>query len=376
MERGMDWRGRVGPLTEKRACQILLVGNRDPARVGRLVRRAGSAVAALEGDWLPPGGTMDEVLRALDCELKLVDALGLELLSPEDKGWPAALASAYQPPLLLYVRGRLPDWSSHPGLALVGSRYGAAYGERVAARLAAYWTDLGGAVVSGGALGVDTAAHQAAVARGGQTVAVLATGVDRPHPRTNRTLFAQMCERGALCSELPTRSRPLPRNFPWRNRLIAGLSFAVVVAQAAAKSGALHTATFALKCGRKLFTVPTSLDDEACAGSLDLLVQGVPALARTEQLANLFASATGESPQCLEPVAVPDRLVVTLAEVETSARKVLLALEKGGLHVDDLLRATNMGQASLSLALLDLELKNWVVKEAGNRYSCTVRLER
>ncbi len=375
MARQSRWGERFGPVDERRARQILLAAVRDPATMGRLVAQHGSALAALavDSDW-----DEDAVARKVEEELRTLARLGVQLLVPGDDGWPHQLAGACSPPQLLYVRGRLPDWRASPGLGLVGSRRHAAYGERVAARLAAVWVRLGGCVVSGGALGVDSAAHQSSLDAGGSTVAVLATGVDRPHPAQNRSLFERMVERGALVSELPLGTSPIPRNFPWRNRTIAGLCHAVVVAQAAAKSGALYTATFALKSGRKLFTVPASVEDEGCAGSLDLLVKGVAALVRPEQLAELY-SQVAETPTpaaYAAAVAVSPRLMVRLSGLPQSLRQVLEMLDNRVLHIDELADSLNMSPATLSLALLDLELKDWIVKQAGNRYACNVCIER
>jgi len=344
--------------------------------MGRLVARYGTAPAALAAPEL--SWNEDDVARRVERELTRLDELRVKLLIPGDHGWPDQLEGACSPPILLYVRGDLPDWGTSPGLGIVGSRYHAAYGERVAARAAAAWASMGGSMVSGGALGVDTSAHRSALHSNGPTVAVLATGVDRPHPAQNRELFAKIVEQGALVSELPLGTRPLPRNFPWRNRIIAGLSCAVVVAQAAAKSGALHTASFALKYGRKLFTVPASVEEEACSGSLDLLVQGVTALVRPEQLAELFSQAAKTSVEAAAAAAVAGsaRPMVQLSTVPGTLRQVLEALHRGVLHIDELGADLNMSQAALSLALLDMELKDWIVKQAGNRYACNVRIVR
>ena len=375
MARQPRWGERFGPLDECRARQILLVAVVDPAAMGRLVEDHGSALSALSTDL---GWDEDVVARKVDRELGAMSRLGARLLIPGSDGWPGQLDGACSPPRLLYVRGQLPNWRRSPGLGIVGSRYHAAYGERVAERLAAVWARLGGSVVSGGALGVDTAAHQSTADAGGSTVAVLATGVDRPHPAQNRSLFERMVERGALVSELPLGTRPIPRNFPWRNRIIAGLCAAVVVAQAAAKSGALYTATFALKYGRKLFTVPASVEDEACAGSLDLLVRGSAAMVRPEQLAELF-SQVAETPGSVPyaaAVAALRRPVVRLSDLPQTLRQVLKMLDNRVLHIDELADSLNMSPATLSLALLDLELKEWIVKQAGNRYASDVRIER
>jgi DNA processing protein len=376
MTRQSRWDQRFGPLDERRARQIILIGVLDPATMGRLVDLHKGALVALSTESF--SWDEDDVARRVERELAELPRLGVSLLMPGDEGWPGRLDGACSPPKLLYVRGRLPDWRESPGLGIVGSRRQAAYGERVAARFGAAWTRMGGSVVSGGALGVDTAAHLSAVDSGGVTVAVLANGVDRPYPAGNRKLFARIVAQGALVSELPLGTGPIPRNFPWRNRIIAGLSHAVVVAQAAAKSGALHTASFALKYGRKLFTVPASVEEEACLGSLNLLVQGASALVRPEQLAELYSQVADTSVSAATAAAVADSLrpVVRLSGLPGLQRQVLEVLSSGILHIDELAADLNMKQAALSLALLDLELKDLIVKQAGNRYACNARIER
>ncbi len=325
-------------------------------------------------DWLR---NPELAVRRVEEELRLQEEHGVKLLVPGAPGWPAALDGCVQPPVLLYVRGVVEVLHQPTLLALVGSRHGVGYGVRVATSLASAWARMGGGVVSGGAIGVDTAAHEGCLAGGGATVAVMGTGLGELHPRRNLPLFCAISETGAVASELPMRSRALPFNFPQRNRLIAALARAVVVVQARRDSGALHTARFALKTGRLLFTVPAPVDEESCLGGLDLLVQGVPAMTGTEQLQGLFAQMTGRSPSspCL-PLEKRGPRTVRLSDVPAEERGLLERLSQETCHIDDLGAATGLEGRELALLLLSLEMRGWVEKAPGNRYISLVRLER
>jgi DNA processing protein len=320
---------------------------------------------------------LDKVVPRVEEDFVLQEKLGTRMLLPGGPDWPRLLDTCVNPPVLLHVLGN-PEVLRRPApLALVGSRQAVQYGSRVAASFASAWARMGGVVVSGGAIGVDTAAHEGCLAAGGSTVAIMGTGLAELHPRRNQALFSAISETGAIASELPMRSRAMPFNFPLRNRLIAALSKAVVVVQARRDSGALHTAHFALKSGRLLFTVPAPVDEESCLGGLDLLVQGVPAMVGTAQLQGLFAQMTGSpsaSPRL--PLEPGRRIVVRLSDLAPAERNVLELVVQGTCHVDDLLAAGGMEGRELSLALLSLEMRGWVEKAPGNRYISSVRLER
>jgi DNA processing protein len=369
----------LGVLDERSARVALLRLTGSPARLAALVRHQGSALRALEPDRESPTdfALTAQDLRRIALEFRRMEATGTRAVIPGDDEWPLSLESAVRPPAVIFVRGTLPRTGDGPGLAIVGSRRDADYGCRVAAMLAQGWASLGGWVVSGGALGVDAAAHRGCLEAGGKTVAVLGTGLDQLYPPANGPLFASILENGAVLSELPMRAPARPSNFPQRNRIIAGLARAIVVAQARRKSGALYTATFALKCGRLLFTVPAPVDDEACAGGVDLLIQGIPAMAGTEQLSKLYFDLTGHSGARISRLPMPARQMPSVARAAVGKTEGLILEMLAGreVHVDDLAAGLNMGQGPLSLVLLSMELKDWVVKKAGNHYRSKIRLE-
>ena len=208
--------------------------------------------------------TLAEKLAGLECR-------GLRVLTRADAGFPDSLRAIYDPPAALYCRGDFEDGA--PSIALVGSRRATPSGKIVAAEMAAELAAAGVTVVSGLARGIDGAAHRGAL-RTGKTWAVLGNGLDQIYPPEHRKLAEDIVRDGAVLSEYPPGTPPKPLHFPARNRLISGLSQAVVIVEAAARSGALITADFALEHGREVFAVPGPVRSRASVGCHRLLQQG------------------------------------------------------------------------------------------------------
>lgn len=204
---------------------------------------------------------------------------GIGLLTYADSAYPRRLRSIEDPPVLLYFKGRLPDWNAQPTIGVVGTRKASAYGLQTAHMLAAQIAACGGLVVSGMAAGVDTMSMEGALDAGKMTVGVLGGGVDVIYPSSNRNLYRRTEANGCLLSEYPPGSRPFPYHFLRRNRIISGLSDGVLVVEAPEKSGALNTALHAFSQGRDMFVVPGNLGVDTCLGSNALLQEGAyPAL--------------------------------------------------------------------------------------------------
>lgn len=191
-----------------------------------------------------------------------------------ENGYPARLRNIPDPPLVLYIRGRLPDMDDVPVIGVVGTRKASAYGMDTARRMGAQIAQCGGLVVSGGAWGIDSAAMEGALEASSSVVGVLGCGADVVYPRNNGRLFARVTQAGCLISEYPPGTEPKPWHFPARNRIISGLSNGVLVVEAPEKSGALITARQALEQGRDVFVVPGNVDVASCVGSNALLREG------------------------------------------------------------------------------------------------------
>ncbi|HLY13126.1 MAG TPA: DNA-processing protein DprA [Candidatus Limnocylindrales bacterium] len=302
-------------------------------------------------------------------------ALGLTWLSIDDRSYPARLRFVEVPPPVLFIRGPATALSAHKVVAIVGTRRATESGRRIAARIANALARLGVVVVSGLALGIDGAAHEATVTAGGTTVAVLGSGHERLFPRAHARLADRIVETGgALVSELPPDSFPTQGTFPRRNRVISGLSDATIVVEAAARSGALITAAWALEQGRACFAVPGSIDAPASAGCLAFLhaypdqvriVAGIPDLIEDLHLSGQqTAPGTTDGPSSRAPQPAPAAVLASLGPAERAVAGALLA---GSATVDDLARRTDLPVATVLGTLTLLELRA-LVTAAGGRY--------
>jgi DNA processing protein len=274
---------------------------------------------------------------------------------------------------MLYMKGSLPQRALR--VAVVGSRTPTIYGQRTAAGLAAGLAAREIEVVSGGARGIDTLAHRGALEVEGRTIAVLGSGLLRPYPQENAGLFERIAERGAVLSEFGLDEGPLAPNFPRRNRVISGLSAAVVVVEAAARSGALITASTALEQGREVLAVPGPVSSSKSVGCNRLIQQGAKLLQNVEdileELPPLYtaALAAGEGGAPGGPGPNLDGLTVD----EAAALQLLDAAE--AIHLDDLAERAPFGIARLQAALFGLEIRGAVEQTAGRYYLLRPRKE-
>jgi DNA processing protein len=220
--------------------------------------------------------TSGQARRRAEEERRRCRELGISLVGRDDADYPRLLREIYDPPPVLYVRGALRADEGPASVAVVGARAATPQGRALARRLARDLAAAGTTVVSGLARGIDAAAHRGALDASGRTVAVLGSGLDRVYPPENEALAAAIAEKGAVVSEFPLETTPYPSNFPKRNRIIAGWSKAVVVVEAAEKSGALVTARVALEEGRDVLAVPGHPSQPASAGCNQLIRDGAP----------------------------------------------------------------------------------------------------
>ena len=250
--------------------------NVGPRTYSHLMRRFGTAIHALEAlpELAARGGRAGYVacpMTEIEAELDAALVMGAEMLQLGDKLYPNLLAQFEPAPPVLWVKGKS-GLLSKSAVALVGSRNASALGIRTARRLARELGQTGHVVVSGLARGVDAAAHEASLTTG--TVAVLAGGLDRPYPPENADLHARIAEDGVILTEIPFGTEPSGKHFPRRNRLIAGLALGVVLVEAAARSGSLITARFALEQGREAMACPGAPEDPRSAGCNALIRDG------------------------------------------------------------------------------------------------------
>lgn len=297
-------------------------------------------------------------LNGLDArrELQVLERLGGAVVHPGTAGWPMALDDlGVGAPPCLWVRGEADLRSTLArSVALVGARAATGYGEHVAADLAAGLADRRFAVVSGGAYGIDAAAHRGAMAGGGQTAVFLAGGVDRPYPAGNAALLARVLETGgSVVSEVPPGSVPSKTRFLQRNRLIAAAGVATVVVEAAWRSGALNTAGHAAALLRPVGAVPGPITSMASAGCHRLLRDGVAVcVTDADEVAELAGDLGGDTPPAR------DGLRAEVDGLGPDARKVLDALPvRRGAVVESLTRAAGLSLAQVNAVLGPLELE-------------------
>ena len=308
-------------------------------------------------------------------ELTALARLGAHLVCWGEPGYPAALAEVEDAPPVLARLGRA-ELLAAPMVAVVGARNASANGRRLAHELAAGLGEAGIVVASGMARGIDAAAHGGALATG--SVAVVAGGVDVVYPEENRGLYQALTQQGAIVAELPLGTEPQARHFPRRNRIISGMSLGVVVVEAAAKSGSLITARFALEQGREVFAVPGSPLDPRCRGCNDLLRNGATltetAADIVTQLGPLLQGAAlpqrrvdidRELPPAV-PIAAPTPISV---DDDCGLDLVLEKLSPTPVAVDELVRQCQLSAAAVATLLLELELAGRIERHPGNLVS-------
>jgi len=298
---------------------------------------------------------------AIDRELALAEDKDVTLVTLVDPEYPGLLREIDDPPLVLYVRGRLPVDPAR-SIAVVGTRRATRYGKMVAGRFASQLALKGLTIVSGLAAGIDTAAHQGAIDVGGITVAVLGCGLDYPYPKRNQPLLQTIVETGTAISEYPLGMRPAKWTFPQRNRILAGLSRGVLVVQAPERSGSLITARLALEQGREVFAVPGNINSLTSAGSNRLIKQGAQLVDSAEEILAEFPDLQQEHGQ---PAGEAEEDAPKLGEREQRVYD-LISLEP--VHVDDIIARGDLSPTEASHILLLLQLEGLIEEAEGGRY--------
>ena len=374
------------------AALATIVPGLGPMRTLQAVKALGSAKAVFEatGEQLAELGLFNERAianflrgrRQADPELlgQMCRAQNIRVIGYFNPDYPDSLKEIHNPPLALYIRGHLPQSGYHVGI--VGSRQATPYGLKVARYIAKSLVADNITVISGGASGIDSAAHAAALESGGRTVVVLGCGVDIAYPSENQRLFQGVLQKGALVSEYPPGTAPQARFFPARNRIIVGLSRAVVVCEAAAKSGALITARLAADEHREVYCVPGNIFEPTSVGCHGMLKQGAKLLDdvreifqdREEYLAkeqmgregNLFAAGAPANVAVEKSAAV--QLHPAAENLSPLGKQIYNLLTQGPLGTEQLVEQTGVVLADLSMELLEMQVKGLIETDQAQRY--------
>lgn len=361
---------------------LALVSGLGPKRTAALIARFGDPAAVLRataaelrtvpliGDKLADQFASQFRSVDVDAELDRMSRHGVRAILPDAADYPQRLTAITDAPPLLFVRGSLTE-SDANAVAIVGSRQCTAYGLRTAERLAGGLARAGWTVVSGLARGIDAAAHRGALAAGGRTVAVLAGGLGSIYPPEHTDLAEQMVASGCLFTETPMSVPPQAGMFPARNRIVSGMSRAVVVVEANERSGALITVDHAAEQGREVFAVPGPVDSPASAGCLKLLRDGAKLVRSADDiLDDLRGIAPPDPPPKKAPPAEPTLFrdpppaAVNLDPIQQAVWDALAEPR----HADELARALSLPAQELTRTLTLMDMKKLVRRLPGNRY--------
>ena len=303
-----------------------------------------------------------EIFGRAQKEIDRARKKGYSLLTLEDVEYPAYLREIFDPPGVLYYTGG-PEVLQSPAVAIVGTRTPSPYGRAVAGKLAEDLASRGVVIVSGLALGVDSIAHWGAL-KTGRTVAVLGSGLDNVYPRQNRKLFQKISENGAVVSEFPLDTPPYAAHFPRRNRIISGLSQAVIVVEAAAKSGSLITAQMALEQNREVMAVPGNVTSDMSKGTNGLIRTGAKLIDGWQDVAEELPSPLRE--KLLGQKTGETQPLPLMTEQEAELYRLLKVDEL--THIDELLETIACSVSELLALLLNLEIKGLIVQSPGKYF--------
>lgn len=298
----------------------------------------------------------------IDAELDLIESKAIKVITLNSADYPENLKNIYDPPPFLYVKGEIKSRDSS-AIAVVGSRNASEYGISVTEEISRYLASSGITIISGMARGIDSHAHQAALAGGGRTIAVLGSGVDVVYPSENRRLYNMIAERGAVVSEYPMGTEPHGYNFPARNRIISGLSLGILVAEASPKSGSLITARLALEQGRDVFAVPGNIYSFKRQGTNNLLRSG----AKLVESARDIIEELQFKVDAYKPAATHANDAIR--SMSTEAQKIYELINKEPVQIDKIIIASGLSSGRISSILLDLELNSFIKQLPGKRFS-------
>lgn len=308
-----------------------------------------------------------DTLKEAEAELEFCQKQGIRLISYLDEAYPQKLKFLKHAPLLLFVKGQI-DFNAQPNIAIVGTRKCTDYGRSQAQEIAAYFAQRGINVVSGLAYGIDIAAHRASLAEGGITTAVLGHGLAHLYPAAHRQKATQMLERGGLLTEFYSQVKPEAVNFPARNRIISGMSDAVIVVEAAETGGALITAQFAFEQNREVYAVPGRIGDPYSAGCNRLIGEQQARLLSHPQ--EVLDDLQIQWQPLAEPAsAAAEQLSLDFGkDLSEHEHKVLSFLHRGEALVDQISLHTAIPMHELNALLLNMEFKGLLQQAPGKKF--------
>ncbi len=358
-----------------------------PVSFGRLLERFGSVDKALgasvagltkiEGIGYK---TAERIAATRDkfnscAELERAEKLGVWIVHLCDQRYPSLLKQIYDPPPVLYIKGTL-ERADNLTIAIVGSRRCSLYGQEQASRLAHLLAASGFTIVSGLARGIDTAAHQGALAAEGRTIAVQGCGLANVFPPENKRLFELISSSGACISELPLTYEPLAENFPPRNRIIGGLSLGTIVIEAGLRSGALITARTALDSNREVMAVPGKVDSPLSKGPHRLLKQGATLVESVDDVMEALGYIGDQLKEHTAQAAAKANAKVETPLFNTARpalkgpeKQVHESLSKDALHADQIISETGLSPGAVNAALVSLQLKGLIKQLPGNCFT-------
>jgi len=360
-------------MTETEACiAINMIPKMGPVRLRKLLEVFGDPIRVLNAkatELRNISGIGPEVVTAiskweeqvdLQAELDRITAFGAHVLTQQSLEYPPLLREIHNPPIVLYVWGKLTDRDRH-AIGVVGSRRTSHYGLDCAKKLSYQLAYSGITVVSGLARGIDTAAHQGALAAKGRTVAVLGSGLNRLYPPENLQLAEKIAESGAVVSEFSMDVTADTQTFPMRNRIVSGWGTGVLVIEAGLNSGALITANQAVEQGRSVYAVPGQIDRPTAAGSNRLIQQGAKLVTGAGDILDDLQILLPEKPKLTVSAPRADLL-------QPLERQVYDAIDDREAPIDEIIAKTNLPTATVSSTLLALEMKRFVKQLPGQHF--------
>lgn len=325
-------------------------------------------------EWRLSGVLNDKDISALEATplekayevIARCNELGISILSLDDPSYPEKLKELYDPPAVLYMKGRLPDFTQHLSIGVVGTRNATAYGKKTSHILAGSLAKVGVIIISGGALGIDSLSHTAALETGGVTICVLGCGINYPYLMGNARMRSAIAERGAVISEYPPDYPPGRYTFPERNRIISGLSDGVLVVEAGAKSGSLITARNALEQNRDVFAVMGNITSPYSQGTNALIKDGAVPVTDYTDIISYYPQfhLVGDPDDIVEDIPTHK----TDIDVSADAMKVYHAVTAEPVHIDTITSAVKLPVNVVLQALTELELEGLIKAEKGRMY--------